>query len=342
MKILIVKPSSLGDVIHALPFLKAVKDSFPGARVDWVISKSLKGLLEDNPLIHELIVFDKDSWKEIKNLPGTISEIKGLRKILKSKRYDMVIDLQGLLRSGLITFLTPASMKVGFKQAREGSHYFYNLKIPGNGAVHAVDKCLEVATVIGAKSKKIEFPLFLDMKARERVARLIDNIPEYVVIAPSARWATKRWPAGNFSSLIKRISLPCIIAGSRGDSEIAREIIRGIQNTEQGTRTATTVNLCGRTSLKELVVLIDGAKAVVSNDSGPMHIAAALNKPLVAIFGPTDPAKTGPYGYQENRNMKVIRTSVPCSPCRKKRCRESVCMKDISVDTVFNALEEYL
>jgi heptosyltransferase-1 len=342
MKILIVKPSSLGDIIHALPFLKAVKDSFPGAQVDWVISKNLKGLLEDNPLIHELIVFDKDSWKEIKNLPGTVSEIKGLRKFLKSKHYDMVIDLQGLLRSGLITFFTPASRKVGFEHAREGSRYFYDLKVPGNGAVHAVDRCLEIAGAIGAKSKKIEFPLYADMKAREKITRLTGNIPEYIVIAPSARWATKRWPAGNFSSLIERIPLPCMIAGSKGDSEIAQEIIRGIRNTEQGTQTATAVNLCGRTSLKELVALIAGAKAVVSNDSGPMHIAAALNKPLVALFGPTDPAKTGPYGWQKNKNMKVIRTSAPCSPCRKKRCGESDCMKDISVDAVFNALKEYL
>lgn len=345
MKILIVKPSSLGDVIHALPFLKAVKDSFPDSQVDWVISKNLKGILEGNPLIHELIIFDKDSWKEIKNLPGTISEIGRLRKFLKSRHYDAVVDLQGLLRSGLITFLTPASMKVGFKQAREGSHYFYDLKIPGNGAVHAVDRCLEVATVIGAKSKKIEFPLFPDMKSRERVARLIDHIPEYVVIAPSTRWATKRWPARNFSALIKRVPLPCVIAGTRGDREIAQEVMQGALRKERvkgEAKGGEVLDLCGRTSLKELVALIDGAKAVVCSDSGPMHIAAALKKPLVALFGPTDPEKTGPYGWQQNRNMKVIRTSVSCSPCRKKRCRESVCMKDISVDTVFNALEEYL
>lgn len=342
MKILIIKPSSLGDVIHALPFLQAVKDSFPDARVDWVISKNLKGILEGNPLIHELIVFDKDSWKGIKNLPGTISEIKGLRKLLKSKRYDVVVDLQGLLRSGLITFFTPASMKVGFQHAREGSHYFYDLKIPENGAVHAVDRCLEIAKAIGAKSKKTAFPLYVDTAAREKITQLTGNIPEYIVIAPSARWATKRWPAEYFASLMKKITLPCVIAGAKGDRDTAQEIIHRIQSTEHRIQTVTTVNLCGKTNLKELVALIDRAKAVVSNDSGPMHIAAALGKPLVALFGPTDPAKTGPYGWLKNRNLTVIRTSVPCSPCRKKRCKKFVCMKDISVDKVFDALKGYL
>jgi lipopolysaccharide heptosyltransferase I len=353
MKILIIKPSSLGDVIHALPFLKAVKDSFPDAQVDWAISKNLKGILEGNPLIHELISFDKESWKDIKNLPQTLSEITGLRKFLKSKRYDLAVDLQGLLRSGLITFFTPASTKIGFKHAREGSRYFYDKKISDNGAVHAVDKCLEVAAAIGAKSKKIGFPLHTDAKAREKITQLTDNVSEYIVIVPSARWATKRWPAEYFSSLIKKIPCPCVIAGTKADRALAHEIIQQTISRDQRTKTSlspdkkaesnnTIIDLSGRTTLKELVALIDGAKAVVSNDSGPMHIAAALNKPVVALFGPTDPAKTGPYGWQKHKNMKVIRTTVPCSPCRKKRCREFLCMKDIDVDRVFNALREYL
>ena len=114
MKILVIKPSSLGDVIHALPFLHAIKKSFPDALVDWVISKNLKGILEENPLINELIIFNKDAWKNIKSLPRTVAEISALKKTLKSKRYDMAVDLQGLLRSGLIGFFTPATKKVGF------------------------------------------------------------------------------------------------------------------------------------------------------------------------------------------------------------------------------------
>ncbi|RJQ57075.1 MAG: lipopolysaccharide heptosyltransferase I [Nitrospiraceae bacterium] len=342
MKILIIKPSSLGDVIHALPFLKAVKGSFPEAQIDWVISKNLKGLLEGNPLIHELIALEKDSWKDIKKLPRTLSEINDLRKSLKSKRYDVVVDLQGLLRSGLLASFAPSSLKIGFENAREGSRFFYDKKIPVNGAVHAVDRCLEIAGAMGVKPGKIEFPLYTDEKARDKVRQITGNIPEYILIAPSARWDTKRWPAVYFASLVKKITLPCIIAGVKGDRALAEEIIHRSQSTEHRTQTATIVNLCGRTNLKELVALIDGAKAVVSNDSGPMHVAAALNKPVVALFGPTDPEKTGPYGWQKKKNMKVVKAGVPCSPCRKKKCRDLVCMKNISVETVFEALKECL
>jgi lipopolysaccharide heptosyltransferase I len=347
MKMLIIKPSSLGDIIHTLPFLKAVKYAFPDARIDWVISKNLKGLIENNPLINEIIVFDKDSWKNIKNLPGTINEMSLLKKILKSKKYDIAVDLQGLLRSGIITYYTPAGTKIGFADAREGSRFFYNRKISVGGAVHAVDKSLEIARAIGAETGKVEFPLTIDEASKERVKKLINNVNEYVVVVPSARWITKIWPAEYFASLIRKIKLPCVITGGKGDKEIAQKITEIVQNTVHSTRKkaepgAHIFNLAGRTDLKELVALIAGASAVVSNDSGPMHVAAAFNKPLVALFGPTDPVKTGPYGWQKNKNFRVIKSGVSCSPCFKKKCSNFICMDNINVDKVFEAIEEYL
>lgn len=348
---LIIKPSSLGDVIHTLPFLKAVKDSFPGARIDWVISRNLKGLIENNPLLNEVIVFDKDSWKEIKNLPGTINEMSLLKKILKSKKYDIAVDLQGLLRSGIITYYTPAGTKIGFADAREGSRFFYNRKISAEGSFHAVDKNLEIARAIGAKKGKVKFPLTIDEASKERAKKLINNVKEYVVVAPSSRWVTKIWPAKHFATLIRKINVPCVIIGGKGDREIAQEIMEGIKtaNTSSSHRKGVSqyaptniFNLTGKTDLKELVALIADARAVVSNDSGPMHIAAAFNKPLVSLFGPTDPVKTGPYGWQTNENFRVIRSRVPCSPCFKKKCGNFICMDNISVDDVFEAIEEYL
>jgi len=358
MKMLIIKPSSLGDIIHTLPFLKAVKDSFPDAGIDWVISSNLKGLIENNPLINEVIVFDKDAWKKIKNLPGTINEISLLKKILKSKKYDIAVDLQGLLRSGIITYYTPAGTKIGFAGAREGSRFFYNRKISAEGSSHAVDKNLEIARAIGAKKGKVDFPLTIDEVSKERVEKLINDVKEYVVVAPSARWVTKIWPAERFASLIRKINLPCVITGGKGDREIAQHIME-LSNDKQmdnspgsslklrGERGVTEpethiFNLAGKTDLKELVALIAGARAVVSNDSGPMHVAAAFDKPLVALFGPTDPAKTGPYGWQKNGNFRVIRSGVPCSPCFKKKCGNFICMDNISVDDVYEAIKEYL
>lgn len=343
MKVLIIKPSSLGDVIHALPFLKAVKDSYPGAEVDWVISRNLKGLLEGNPLISKLIIFDKDSWKDPRNILSTLSQIKGLRTTLKAKTYDVVVDLQGLLRSGIMTFLTRSPMKVGFARSREGSWYFYDKKIPDDRAVHAVDRNLEIAKAIGAATGKVEFPLYPDPMALDKAAALTGHLKEYIVIAPSARWKTKRWPAENFARLSKKIHIPCVIIGSKGDREISREMLRyNAQDGKGGTRPATMIDLCGRTDLKTLIAVIAGAKAVVSNDSGPMHIAAALKRPVVALFGPTDPLKTGPYGWQQDRNLKVIRTDTACSPCRKRECRDLACMRGIKVETVFRALKDLL
>ncbi|MBI4843335.1 MAG: lipopolysaccharide heptosyltransferase I [Nitrospirae bacterium] len=334
MRILIIKPSSLGDIIHALPFLKAVKDAYPESQVDWVVSKNLAGILEGNPLINELIIFDKDSWKSLRNLPATIREIKSFRKNLGKRYYEIIADLQGLLRSGLITHFTPGAMKIGFAGAREGSRFFYGKKVRINGAVHAVDKNLLIAKAIGAEAKKAEFPLYVDDAAKEKIAQKLGGIDEYILIAPSARWQSKRWPAEYFASLIAKINMPVVVTGTASD----KDIIQGIKDESPG----KIIDLCGKTGLKELMASISGAKAVVSNDSGPMHIASALKRPVIAIFGPTDYEKTGPYGWQKNKDLHIIRAAVPCSPCFKKKCKDMGCMRKITVETVYAALKKYL
>ena len=341
MKILVIKPSSLGDVIHALPFLNAVRESFPKAEIDWVISKSLAGLLEDNPLIDNLIILNKDSWKNIRKLPKTLAEIARLKRHLKKKKYDIVVDLQGLLRSGLIAKTTPATTKVGFADSREGSSLFYDKKISVERSAHAVDKCLAAAKEIGARVKKAKFPLSVGKDAKKSVKELLGDTKEYIVIIPSARWRSKRWPAEKFAALIKKINIPCVLAGTRGDRKISKNIIDSF-NKGGAKNKAGVIDLCGKTGLKELVALLAGAKAVVSNDSGPLHIAAALNRPSVAIFGPTDPVKTGPYGWQTNKKLTVLKTPVPCGPCRNKNCDNIICMEKISVNKVLKAIKEYL
>ena len=344
MKILVIKPRSLGDVVHALPFLNAVRESFPKAEIDWVISKSFKGLLEDNPLIDNLIVLNKDSWKSIRRLPKTLAEIARLKRHLKKKKYDFVVDLQGLLRTGLIAFSTPATQKIGFTDSREGSTIFYDKKVPADKSLHAVEKCLEAAKAIGAKPQKAKFPLYVSKDAKEKVRELLGDTKQYIVIVPSARWNSKIWPAEKFSALIKKTSLPCVIAGTKGDRKISEKIIASV-NKGGGKKKLNEniiIDLCGKTNLKELIALLAGAKAVVSNDSGPMHIAAALNKPVIAIFGPTDPKWVGPYGWQTNKKLTVIRAAVPCWPCRNKNCGNTICMEKISTNKVLKALKEYL
>ena len=340
MKILIIKPSSLGDVIHSLPFLKSLKNTLPESHIEWIISKDLKDILEGNPLINKLVVFNKDAWRGLRNFPEFVRDIRSLIKTLKSGHYDMVIDLQGLLRSGLMTFFSSSPLKIGFQQARECSTIFYNKKITVNGSLHAVDKYLEVANSIGAKTDKVEFPLSIDNTARKKSKNLIGNVSEYVAIVPSARWETKKWPPENFGLLISKLSIPCVITGTNSDRLTVQRVLASSKG--------KGINLCGKTNLKELAALIAGAKAVVSNDSGPMHIGVALGIPVISLFGPTDPIKTGPYGWsgipseRDNKHHTVVKTVLPCSPCFKKKCKEPFCMRDISVDKVLEEIKVFL
>jgi len=340
MRILIIKPSSLGDVVHSLPFLKAIRDTFQDAHIEWVITRDLKDVLEGNPLINGLIVFNKDSWNRPKNFSRTVKEALELVKTLRTRHYDMVVDLQGLLRSGLMAFFTHSPLKIGFKHSRECSWLFYNRKISVNGTLHAVDRYLEIAKSVGAKMKQVEFPLYIDDTEKGKIKSLIGNLQEYIVIVPSARWETKRWPPENFGMLISKLSIPCVITGSSADKQVVQQVM--------ASSNGKGMDLCGKTNLKGLIALIAGAKAIVSNDSGPMHIGTALGVPVIALFGPTDPVRTGPYGWseirakQKNKNLRVIKISIPCSPCFKKKCKDPLCMNGINVETVLEGIKEYL
>jgi len=154
----------------------------------------------------------------------------------------------------------------------------------------------------------------------------------YVLIFPSARWLTKRWPMNRFATLISEIKVPMVISGSDTDHALGDNIIKLAREINNS---IDVINLCGRTGLKELIALINTARLVITNDSGPLHISTALNKPTIALFGPTDPETTGPYGWKEKKNISVISAQVECSPCRrKKRCDHLSCMMEISVGVV--------
>lgn len=321
-KILIVKPSSLGDVIHSLPFLSALHECFPVAKIHWVIAKGLEGILEGNPLVSKLWIIDKDRWKKVGRIPGTISELGRLAGNLKSEDYDIVIDLQGLMRSGLITKATGAPVRIGFAEAREGSGLFYTHKVKGGRDIHAVDRYLKVVRALGCDIDEVRFPMPL-IKEPEKVRQLRRAIGDYAVIVSGARWETKKWPPGQFAALASMLGMKSVVVGSAADLAISKVI-------EEQSR-GRALSMAGETGLGDLIWLIRGAKIVITNDSGPMHIAAACGVPVVAVFGPTNPGRTGPYG----RNNVIVRSSVQCSPCYKRRCRDLRCMKEITAEQVY-------
>ncbi|MBA4372805.1 MAG: glycosyltransferase family 9 protein [Thermodesulfovibrio sp.] len=329
-RILIVKPSSLGDVVHSLPFLNSLHACFPAAAIDWVIARGLEGLLEGHPMLDRLIIIDKDRWRQISRAADTLGELKDLFSTLKARRYDLVVDLQGLLRSGLISRATNARMRVGFSEAREGSRYFYTRTVRGGRDVHAVDRYLKISAALGCDTKDIVFPLPPSTGIAEKVKEVRNSLGDYMVLVPGARWDTKIWPPASFGTLASMLPLKSVVIGGNGDRERAGEIVR-----LSGGR---AVSVAGETSLPELVELMRTARAVVTNDSGPMHIAAALGIPVVAIFGPTSPVRTGPYG----RNHIIFRSERGCAPCYKRRCDNVQCMKDITPEMVFEKTQRLL
>ena len=322
-KILIVKPSSLGDVVHSLPFLNSLKTCLPHAKIHWVIAKGLEGLLEGHPMIDRLVIIHKDMWKKLTNARDTMKEITSLLKELKKEKYDLVVDLQGLLRSGIITKATGAPLRAGFREAREGSRFFYTHKVEGGRNIHAVDRYLKVAAFLGCDTKDVRFPLPSQPLSSFNHSLTAED---YAVLIPGARWRTKIWPAEKFGELASRLPIKTLIAGTK--SEIgAAETIASLSK-------GKSVSLAGKTILKELVEIIRHAQFVVSNDSGPMHIAAALSIPVFALFGPTDPKRTGPYG----EGHTIIRENVSCAPCFKKTCKDMKCMNDLSSETVYEII----
>jgi lipopolysaccharide heptosyltransferase II len=276
-------------------------------------------------MIDKLVIIHKDMWKKITHAQRTMKEIKTLLKELKKEKYDLVIDLQGLLRSGIITKATSAPIRFGFQEAREGSSLFYTHKVKGGKDIHAVDRYLKIAAYLGCDINDIRFPL-----PSHSISSLDQSLfsEDYAVIIPGARWKTKVWPDGKFGKLASKLSLKTVIVGSKSEIEAADTIVSLSQD--------NSLSLAGKTDLKELVEVIRHAQFVVSNDSGPMHIAAALNIPVFAIFGPTDQTRTGPYG----KGHTIIRENVTCAPCFKKTCNDMKCMNDLSVEKVYKIIKK--
>ena len=336
-RVLIVKPSALGDVVQALPLLDVLRANLPDAKIGWLVNRSCADIIADDPRLSELLVFERDHWADPRKLVANFSSLFWFFERLELARYDAVIDLQGLLRSGVMALATTARMRVGLSTARERSEMFYNVRIEvPDKRMHAVDRYLLVADALGLRRGEPVFDLHVDPPAAERVReRLPDaGAGPLVVITPGARWPSKLWPSKRFAAvadaLVATVGARVVIAGAEGDRERARRV-RSHMNRE-------ATNLAGETSLKELVALVAEADLLVTNDSGPMHVADALGTPLVAVFGPTDPARTGPYRQRDG----VLRAD-DCTPaCLRRRCADRKCLKAITADMVLQKARERL
>lgn len=341
--ILLIKLSAIGDVVHTLPLLEVLRRNFPETRIDWLIENEAGDIIAGHDAVDHIIISDRKSWHKrlfkAGEVPKIIREISRFIKELRGERYDIVIDLQGLLKSGVLTGLARGRRKIGFTGGREGSGLFLTEPpYPVDYERHAVDRYLKTAEYLGCRMDTWEGKIPLRASDKESADRFIreNKLQDKCLVAlnPMARWKTKLWEDERFADLADRIrkDLSCevIFTGSRHDRPVIDRII--------GSMEGRAYNLAGRTSLKELADLYSRCRLTVTTDTGPMHIAAAMGCPVVALFGPTAPWRTGPYG----NGHRVIRTGIECSPCFKKKCAHKTCMKDISVRHVFEAAAELL
>lgn len=342
MDILVIKMSALGDVIQALPVISVLKEGFQGSRIHWLVEEAAEPVVRCHPGVDRVLVSRRSAWpKQLRRpetWPAAISQIRALVSELR-KPYDLAIDLQGLLKSGIWMGLAKAQRKVGFRWARERlNRLFLNEAVGGiNGELHAVEKYLQLTAWLGCpKVKKPEFGLRAPQESKSRMRSLLasqgwDPDSPWAVLVPSARWPSKRWSQMGFAKLGDRLAgslgLQVALVGVGQD----RPLLEGIR----GKMLNRSLNLAGSTDIPALMAMLEMAKVVVSTDSGPMHMAAALGTPVVALFGPTAPWRTGPYG---TRN-RVVRREMSCSPCFRKRCATKYCMESIDPEDVFRQVE---
>jgi lipopolysaccharide heptosyltransferase II len=311
LKIFLLKPSSLGDVVQALPVLRLLKQHFPTGAIFWWADASLAPLLEGDPNLAGVIRFERQRWVSPWHWPEALRSLRAIR----AHRFDWVIDLQSLARSGAVAWLADAELTVGLDDSREGARGFYDVIVPRpSPATHAVDWYLSVLPALGvpAHGNFVWLPERPPVAAAVRAQWPVTGA-RWIALHPGARWLNKRWPAEHFAELVGRFtSAPSewrfAILGHAADRALAGRIAAAAPS--------RCLDLTGRTSLPEMVEWLRLCDALVTNDSGPMHVAAALGKPVLALFGPTDPRRTGPYGQLDH----VLQLPLPCVPCLKASC----------------------
>ena len=329
-RILIIKPSAIGDVVHALPVLNLLRKRWPSAHISWLVSSGCAGLLDGHPQLNEVIRFDRKRFGKGWRKPSAAAGLFGFTRDLRRRKFDLVIDLQGLFRSGWLASKTRAAIRIGPAEARELGWIFYTHRVPtGYPEGHAVDRYLKIAEELGLGRSPVEFVFPTNDKDRQKIAEIVPQETKYAVFLPGTNWETKRWPPEKFAECVgplrDKFGLESIVAGGAGDKPLAAQI--------PGAR-----DLTGKTNLRQLVALLERAELVIANDTGPMHIAAALGRPMVSIYGPTSPHRTGPYG----RLNAVVQLDIECSPCFGRQCSHISCMRKLEADSIMELAVEQL
>uniref|UniRef100_A0A7V4G937 lipopolysaccharide heptosyltransferase II n=1 Tax=Desulfobacca acetoxidans TaxID=60893 RepID=A0A7V4G937_9BACT len=333
-RLLLIKLSSLGDVIHALPTLEALRELYPRGHITWLVEEGNAPLLLGHPALDEVWTAPRPRWGTT-GLGRAVGKMLTLARRFRETSFDVVIDLQGLLKSAGWTALAKSPRKIGYHRTREWSYLPLSERLPPyDPETHAVWRYLNIARYLGAPTGPPRFRLGLQVP--ENLEHLLppDQGRGLVILHPGARWPTKLWSVAGWAALAAWLSreagLQVALTGSPADLALAAAIAA-----QAGT---PVINLAGRTTLAELAALLLRARLAVTVDTGPMHLAAALGTPVAALFGPTAPWRTGPFG----EGHEVVRLDLPCSPCFRRECPAPRCLTELPEALVRRAVEKIL
>jgi lipopolysaccharide heptosyltransferase II len=333
-RVCLIKPSALGDIVNALPVLSALRERWPNAHLAWVVNQGLRGLLDGHPDLDLVIPFDR-AGARLRGL-GARNFWRFLRD-LRRRRFDLVIDLQGLLRSGIMTAATGAPIRVGRADAREGARRFYTHRVPPpSPGAHAVECLLPIARAFGAEINVPRFVLPINNDDRRWARDTLAVVPRpRLVLNMGAKWPTKRWPPAHFAEIARRAASTfgagLITVGAPEDRPIVDAFHAYLDN-------HPVLDLCAQTTLPRLAAVAVESDLMLSNDTGPLHLAAAAGARVVGIYTCTSPELNGPY----SPTAVVVRTGIWCSASYLSRCNRLDCMSELTPGRVWGAVRRQL